>query len=193
MVDKWEKDVHMVINQPDKDIPVFEVQPETGVGKVRKLHRNLLHPFVINQNVWEDVVERNEQSDPESDDESDNELLPPCVSTNARESVGNVCQGEGEQLESAVTGDPGSQPLPQASGIRQDTDASVEVVSPSIKEPPNVPRRSNRERKPPAWMTSGEYVTNFQQTEDTAGPDLSLTCDQQMLLIKMLLSHVMPN
>ena len=219
LCDKWEKDVHLVINQPDVNIPVFEVQPENGVGKVRKLHRNLLHPFVLGQTGDADV-QVDVQSDPESDDESDYEILPPCIKSNAREPVDIGRQGEDERQEVAEASqdvDQGSQPRPQAggvdhevaergddsSGILPDIDKSNQIVDPvenvaSSPEPPTV-RRSGRDRKPPAWQTSGDFVMNFQQNQGgkgpdpAAGPNLSLTNNQQLLLIKMLLSHVMPD
>ena len=193
LVDKWEKDVHVVLSQPNKNIPVFDVQPENGVGKVRKLHRNLLHPFVLSQNDEDERVESDAESGSDSEDESEFVVLPPRIRSNTREPVGNGKKGEGGPNDSAETPQAVETPQADASGSMpqpqvQDADALI-VDPPPVIQPP---RRSTRERKPPAWMTSGEYVIN-QQKVDTAGPDLSLTCNQQMLLIKMLLSHVMPN
>ena len=44
--DKWGRVPHIVVEQPNKDIPVFKVCPEVHVGtnKSRTLHRNLLLP-----------------------------------------------------------------------------------------------------------------------------------------------------
>lgn len=42
--DKWEKDSYRVLDQPNKDIPVYTVQKEHGGGKKRNLHRNHLLP-----------------------------------------------------------------------------------------------------------------------------------------------------
>ena len=40
----WEDDVHIVIDQPNMEIPVFVVQKENKKGGKRTLHRNLLLP-----------------------------------------------------------------------------------------------------------------------------------------------------
>ena len=40
----WEDIVHTVVGQVDKNLPVYEVAPETGQGRTRTLHRNLLLP-----------------------------------------------------------------------------------------------------------------------------------------------------
>ena len=46
IADKWEKDVYLVVDQPNKDKPVYIVKREHGGGKHRMLHRNLLLPFM---------------------------------------------------------------------------------------------------------------------------------------------------
>ena len=43
--DKWARDTYIVINQPNSDIPVFQVKKETGNEKIKTLHRNMLLPF----------------------------------------------------------------------------------------------------------------------------------------------------
>ena len=43
--DKWSQDVYVVVEQPNSDIPVYEVKPEIGSGRARILHRNLLLPI----------------------------------------------------------------------------------------------------------------------------------------------------
>ena len=43
--DKWEEDPYIIIEQPNKDIPVFVVQKEGGEGRKRTLHRNVLLPI----------------------------------------------------------------------------------------------------------------------------------------------------
>jgi hypothetical protein len=45
MADKWREDPKLLISQPNKDIPVYKVQRENGVGRVRILHRNLFPPI----------------------------------------------------------------------------------------------------------------------------------------------------
>ena len=45
IADKWSQDVYVVVEQPNSDIPVYEVKPEIGSGRARILHRNLLLPI----------------------------------------------------------------------------------------------------------------------------------------------------
>ena len=46
LVDKWERDPYIVIEQPVSDIPIYRVRNESGSDKVRTSHRNLLLPFI---------------------------------------------------------------------------------------------------------------------------------------------------
>ena len=46
LADKWEKDVNLVVDQPNKGIPVFVVKREHGRSTRKLLHRNLLLPFM---------------------------------------------------------------------------------------------------------------------------------------------------
>ena len=45
LADKWDK--HIVIDIPDKIIPVYKVQKESGDASVKTLHRNMLLLFSI--------------------------------------------------------------------------------------------------------------------------------------------------
>ena len=45
IADKWSEEVYVIVSQPNPDIPVYEVKPETGRGRVKVLHRNLLLPI----------------------------------------------------------------------------------------------------------------------------------------------------
>lgn len=46
LADRWNRQPYLVIDQPNKDIPVFAVKKEHGRGKPKLLHRNLLLPFM---------------------------------------------------------------------------------------------------------------------------------------------------
>ena len=46
LADKWEKDVYLIVEQPNKQIPVYVVKREHGRGATKMLHRNLLLPFM---------------------------------------------------------------------------------------------------------------------------------------------------
>ena len=40
----WEEEIHVVVSRKSPESPVYDVKPESGRGKVRTLHRNLLLP-----------------------------------------------------------------------------------------------------------------------------------------------------
>ena len=44
--DKWERNLYIVVEKPNLDLPVFKVQQEGNKGPIRTLHRNLLLPFM---------------------------------------------------------------------------------------------------------------------------------------------------
>ena len=44
LADKWTRDTYIVINQPNSDIPVFQVKNESGNEKIETLHRNYVAP-----------------------------------------------------------------------------------------------------------------------------------------------------
>ena len=45
LADKWAKDPFIVVDQPDRNIPVFKVRKESGNSQEKTLHRNMLLPF----------------------------------------------------------------------------------------------------------------------------------------------------
>ena len=46
IADRWEKDVYLAVDQPNKGIPVYLLKREHGGGRRRMLHKNLLLPFM---------------------------------------------------------------------------------------------------------------------------------------------------
>ena len=45
LADKWARDTYIVINQPNSEIPVFQVKKETGNEKIKTSQRNILLPI----------------------------------------------------------------------------------------------------------------------------------------------------
>ena len=70
--DRWEQDIYVVIKHTNKDIPVYEVQRESGLGKVRTLHRNNLLPIGFLPIENEDMVGNDTDV---SDDPEENETF----------------------------------------------------------------------------------------------------------------------
>ena len=44
LANKWEDDIHVVLEQPAEDFPVFVIRHEDGVSRKRTLHHNMLLP-----------------------------------------------------------------------------------------------------------------------------------------------------
>ncbi|CAB4026003.1 Retrovirus-related Pol poly from transposon 412 [Paramuricea clavata] len=40
----WEEEIHVVVSRKNPESPVYDIKPESGKGKIRTLHRNLLLP-----------------------------------------------------------------------------------------------------------------------------------------------------
>ena len=53
LADKWDKDPYVVIDIPDRKVPVSKVQRESGNATVKTLHRNILLPFSVIPNISE--------------------------------------------------------------------------------------------------------------------------------------------
>lgn len=44
LADKWIDELHVIVCQPDPEVPVYRVRPVSAPGRVKTLHRNLLLP-----------------------------------------------------------------------------------------------------------------------------------------------------
>ena len=97
LADKWDKDPYVVIDIPDKSVPVFRVGKESGSGTVKTLHRNMLLPFSsipstsqVDESLLSNKTQKppkkmqNGRSSPEvssesSDSDSDSDITPRYV------------------------------------------------------------------------------------------------------------------
>ena len=197
--DKWEQEPYIVLDQPNSDIPVFTVQRESGEGRKRTLHRNLLLPVgYISETTERHKIQHKEKPIPkprsrisrprpapkprppitqeqnadqqESSDEEQLELIEiePVSDDNSDRTITEVTSSRsGDDTETQMDdseGDAHSHEGTESSAERSTTLEEVddeqqeeqpdESFSPSSPEPL---RRSTRERKPPAWMSSGQY------------------------------------
>ena len=102
IADRWEKDVYLVVDQPNKDISVYILKREHGRGKRRMLHRNLLLPFMAIPASKSDLL--------------DTSVLP----VNTADTAGNTGQDDlgdsksNNEVSSADTGNSGTQTATQS-------------------------------------------------------------------------------
>ena len=79
--DRWEHDPYVVIDQPNDDIPVYEVgRQNTRSRKSKLLHRNLLLPFMSLTRIEEEEEEEEqeqEQEEQEEDDQTNTDQIRP--------------------------------------------------------------------------------------------------------------------
>ena len=91
IADKWEEEPYIVIAQPNKDTPVYEVKKNTtSTKKTKRLHRNLLLPLSQTNDVHIDSPDNSKKgkyiipqrrqnsvaSESDDDDDSDSEKRP---------------------------------------------------------------------------------------------------------------------
>ena len=77
--DKWDKDPYNVLDKPNKNIPVFKIQTESGNGPVRTLHRNMLLPFSLipaTSEVSESLLSNREGLPPKSKSQTKLKVRP---------------------------------------------------------------------------------------------------------------------
>ncbi len=164
--DRWEKDVYVVLEKPNADIPVYVVQKEDKTGRTRTLHRNLLFPLVLPLQgrkkatkkekppqvveviPQESLVTESEEEEPVYqimiDGVADNSGADPSVTSESEASQEtDVESGEEEEAATPDEQSEDEQDVPQPRGLR----------------------RSTRQRRQPEWLRSGEYQLHMQIAE----------------------------
>ena len=53
LADRWEKTPYVVLQIPNRDVPVYRVQQESGDQVIKTLHRNMLLPFSAIPGKWQ--------------------------------------------------------------------------------------------------------------------------------------------
>ena len=157
LADKWEKDVYLVVEQPNKQIPVYVVKREHGRGATKMLHRNLLLPFMalpLSKPGVDSTLEPSNSSQPS-----------PVEVETVGDNLGSK-QGSRDAVHTASTSD---------GGIEQAGLAVPRYVIPQRRStlnplaPPFTPRLTSpgtlrprvlpsRTRRKPVWQTGGDWV-----------------------------------
>ena len=121
-----------------------KVKRENGKGRIGRLHRNMLLP-VEDRLPSDNVADESDVDD--ADMQSVDELYTPGIEYVAVDEEPKQDEINDRQQVDRPVVNPRGEPV-------QD-----EVA---VERPVPAPRRSTRERRQPAWMTSGDYVTDFQ-------------------------------
>jgi transposase InsO family protein len=176
IADKWEKHAYIVEDQPNVDIPVYIVKPENGKGKKRTLHRKHLLP--IGSLPLSDVTS-SKQKEPEHM-RTGRQKIQNDASEEETSSDSDVQGMDFVEAEQAITRanmeqSSGSEELEEEIGahheeeLQEDRPVVIdphEVAEPAIDSDASSdsdvaePKRPVRQRRPPAWYRSGDYVVS---------------------------------
>ena len=164
IADRWEKDVYLVVDQPNKGIPVYLLKREHGRGRRRMLHRNLLLPFMALPASKPDLLDTSIPTE---------SIQPlPVDTTTSGDNTGQDDLADTSvdtEGSSADTGDAGSQAAIQRDKYVIPQRRPGYILDPTAK--PFCPRfpdsahsvrprvLPSRSRQKPRWQTSGHWVT----------------------------------
>ncbi len=187
LADKWKQEIHVIVEQPNPEIPVYKVGLEKGEGVVRTLHRNLLLPLALPLPASTGVVgpklvkkskvrpavcdiEVSDVSDESSNDDTEiyivmsPDISSPTVmsSDHAPRSAtrrSSVAEVGGEDNKEKTPEKLGTESVSVTSGL-EDPILSPVVSERGEEEQEEVPRRSQRERKAPDRYKAGIFQTS---------------------------------
>ena len=185
--DKWEDEPYLVIGQPSVGIPFYKVQKQSGEGRIKTLHRNLLLPIQTGPHLTQptnqdetrptpaprrrNVVSKEHvpvltnSHDDKSDSSEDEELMIEVVIHNAdtpeevseERTPTTVEDHPQEERQQEEDGDAHTSEREQTSD--SDEEESHDTLNANVEQPT---RRSHRKRRPPSWFRSGDYVMSLQ-------------------------------
>jgi transposase InsO family protein len=157
LADRWRKEVFIIEDQPNPDVPVYRLRQEDGKGKLKVLHRNLILPLAL---PLEEPVEVKEKSQVGRDyipsdknvvveDSSSEE----DVSFHVQFPTGHVDQTTiTPEADSALNESRGEaeDPWPHWSGSGSEGEVDSEDEAEAMPPKCDVPlRRTRRNRRPP--------------------------------------------
>ena len=168
---RWEDQVYVVLRQLE-DIPVFEIQPEDGKGRKKRLHRNNLLPI--------GTRDRQPMEDTSSEEEVIETVIPQIPTDPTSRDTQRLPQEAERSQEEQV-----STPIVTPAKVRElaETEPEQDESEHQPSEPedteqvPQVPRRSGRKRQLPVRFQSGDYVLSKQ----------GQSREQKLLLLSKLL------
>jgi hypothetical protein len=179
IADRWAPDVHVIVAQPNNDIPVYVVIKENGKGYSRTVHRNMLLPLtsvppghLISKEDPVEVPNRHfEPTGAEKDVQGPEDPMVPAgqgeTNTNPTgpttiqtDSLDNmlteeepnmeVCSSTSDDIE-IVPSSP-AQGSSDPDGMSQDGSNNLVSDDEDSSEEETPPARPQRGRQPPAWL-----------------------------------------
>ena len=158
LADRWEEQPYTVVRQPNLDIPVYEVKAAHSRGrKIRRLHRNLLLPFMglPCKKHSEDRLHDNQSNESNLDSsvhvkddtisERAESAAPDHSQPQLNHSIGEISEDEVQEATPAHYIIP-QRRKPGAPGLRPRTQTETDDSKPT------------RNRRKPAWMDSKDWV-----------------------------------
>ena len=168
IADRWEKDVYLVVDQPNKDIPVYLLKREHGRGKRRMLHRNLLLPFMALPASKPDHLdtsiptESNQPSQVDTLDSVDNTVQDDSADTSMEvEESSADTRGAGTATVTQSDSQPGKYVIP-ARRPGYVLDPTAKPFTPRFLDTAHTAKPRvlpSRTRRKPLWQTTGNWVT----------------------------------
>jgi hypothetical protein len=150
LANRWEDKVYTVIKQLE-GIPVFELKPEKGPGRSRRLHRNNILPISSKK----DKANQPKSSSSSDSSESEFENLPRGFYDVVQNQESEISDESDHEVESEGE-DVNERTTPEVT-----TPESDKPPTPREEAQPTLPRRSGRERQPPVRFQSGDYILNY--------------------------------
>ena len=178
LADRWEQDPYVIIKKPNEDIPVFVVRKESGEGRKRTLHRNLLLP------IGELPMTNTEKSEPKQPTKTRNPTPEPVVqhqeeqednqeSDEDYEITTTNIEPEPESVTSSEAEDESESEHSSEQSSVDEEEEQQEPLPPAAPPPVPAPRRSGRNRRPPAWIRGNDFIatqvvtgTKFQKSPE---------------------------
>ena len=158
LADKWEKEVYLVVDQPNRNIPVYVVKREHGRSTRKMLHRNLLVSFM--------ALPASKPSPLDTSVLIDGIQPSPADTTT---SIGNtekadlVGTSSGDEESSAATTDAVNEPARSSEKYVIPQRRPLKILWPSHFIPHQLTLRNQRSylrknRRRPTWQTSGDWI-----------------------------------
>ena len=163
LADKWEKDVYLVVDQPNSEVPVYVVKREHGKGMRKLLHRNLLLPFMAlpasKQNLLDSSMsfDRSQPLPGETNSLHDMTETGDLADTSSVEEVNSEPTPDAEEKQASPV-----VPKYVCPQRRSKLNPLAEPFHPGSKPPTACSRPSiipPRVRRKPTWQTTGNWIT----------------------------------